>query len=179
MTALRKPPADTTPCVLGLDLSLRSTGLVSLSANRVRYRQIQTKTLNDLPKKATSAMWNGIFHGTTEHRINYLTWQIVTAWSYTQPALVVVEEYAFSRHSRALTPLHELGGVVKHYLSLGSALVVPYESTANKKYATGSGNASKEEMIARAQQLWRGCPDQDDVADAFLLARWGLRTLLR
>lgn len=161
--------------VLGLDLSLSCTGIVVLTHTSVKWKAVKTKRLNELPKRATSAMWNGVFYGNTEDRITFVVLSVFQAWTQVRPQLVCVEDYAFSRHSRALTPLHELGGVVKHYLSIGEILWLPVGSTESKKYATGKGTASKPQMLARARQLWPGCPKIFDVADAFHVARFGLR----
>lgn len=163
---------------MGLDLSLTGTGLVVLSKSKVRYRFLPTKPLNALPKSAPSQLHHGIFFGTPEERINWIVFHVIKAWVRTQPSFVVVEEYAFSRGASQAHALGELGGVVKHYLYLGGALVHPFGIKQNKLYATDDGNATKEEMVERAQQLWSGFPTfegNDNIADAFHLARYGFR----
>lgn len=48
-----------------------------------------------------------------------------------------------------------------------------------KKFATGNGKAPKEEMIAKASDVWQVelKPHQDNEADALMLLAWGLREI--
>jgi Holliday junction resolvasome RuvABC endonuclease subunit len=140
----------------------------------VRWRFLPTKPLNEWPKRAESRLHNGVFYGSPEERINYIVYYVIASWVQVRPQLTIIEEYAFSRGQSQAHALGELGGVVKHYLYLGEAPFVSLSSTSNKLKATGYGKASKEAMIARAQEMWAGCPNIDDVADAFHLARYGL-----
>lgn len=168
---------DTTErLIMGLDLSLTATGLVLLTRGTVRHLLIKTKPLTALPKKADgNPLWNGIFHGTNEDRNAYIAISIMELWVEHAPDLVLIEGYSFGSKGSALSALHELGGVVKNYLWIADALWLPISPNTNKSYATGNHQAKKPEMIARAQKLWSGCPDEDNVADAFHLARYGLR----
>lgn len=98
-------------------------------------------------------------------------------WRKYQPYAVGIEQYAFSRQSRGLSGLHELGGVVKNRLFRKEALVLLPTSTEIKKFATGNGAAKKPQMIAAAQNY--GCRTTDDnVADAFHVARWTAWTVM-
>jgi hypothetical protein len=159
---------------MGLDLSLAGTGAVLLGSGTVRWRFIPTKRINELPKRADSQLYNGRFYGTTEERITWIMLAVLEEWARSRPDIVVIEEYAFSRHSRSLTPLHELGGVMKHYLGLVDALWVPLVRDAAMVYGCAHNKASKELSIERSIELgFTRCPN-GDVADAFHLARYGL-----
>lgn len=160
--------------VLGLDLSLTGTGVVVLTPTKVIHKHLPTKPINALPKSAEGQMWKGTYYGTLEDRIGWIAANVLYAWMKAKPDLTIIEEYAFSRHSRGLSGLHECGGTVKHYLWLVDALWLPVGSKTAKMHATGNGNAGKDEMIAAARRMW-DCPDNDDIADAFALAHYGLR----
>lgn len=127
-------------------------------------------------------MHKGVFHGTSEERVGYIAYRVMAAWIHTRPSIVVIEEYAFSRGKSQAHALGELGGVVKHYLWVSDALWLPLTSTSNKLNATGNGQADKDLMIARAQELWPSFPvfkGNDNVADAFHLARYGFRNFAK
>jgi len=95
-----------------------------------------------------------------------------------RPDLVVVEDYALAAPGRiALVRLGEVGGIVRTWLfeqDWPMALVRP--STV-KRFATGNGNAKKEQMIARAVELGARGSVNDDEADAFHLRRMGRAAL--
>lgn len=65
--------------------------------------------------------------------------------------LVVLEGYAFARPNQA-HQLGELGGVVRLALYENDVGYVDIPPALLKKYATNSGNASKEEMLSQAIQ---------------------------
>lgn len=86
---------------------------------------------------------------------------------------IVMEGYAFaSKFQREA--LGELGGVVKLGLQ---QLAVPYVLVAPgtlKKYATGQGNATKDEMLAAAIKRSGLDIDNNNAADAWWLYQMGL-----
>lgn len=143
--------------VLGLDLSLTSTGMVVWNRQVLDFANPKTN-----PKT-----------GQNEHRIDLIVMEVRRLLETQQPVLTVIEEAAFSRGGKGqLTQLAELAGCVKRELFLHEAVFVMRTSTANKLTATGNGKASKPEMLAAGRLVWPECPN-DDVADALHLARWG------
>lgn len=89
---------------------------------------------------------------------------------------VVIEGYAFmaqARHHR----LGELGGVIRMAcLDAGVEKIIEVPPSTLKKFWTGSGRASKAEMIAEVNE--RFSPDyhctNDDIADAIALSHAAL-----
>jgi Holliday junction resolvasome RuvABC endonuclease subunit len=85
---------------------------------------------------------------------------------------MAMEGYAHgSRFNRE--KLGELGGIVKlsWYLSSGEdPTIVP--PTVLKKYVTGKGTASKEDMIEGVNSRWSMDIKDNNVADAFGLAKY-------
>lgn len=93
------------------------------------------------------------------------------------PDLVVVEGYALGAPGRlALVRLGEIGGLIRTAAHRLAAEVVEISPNALKRYATGNGNAKKEQMVARALELGAvlSSPKAHDEADAFFLRRVGL-----
>lgn len=87
------------------------------------------------------------------------------------------ENYSYGSTNTAFK-LGELGGVLKptlYTLSPGFALLPP---TVLKQFATGSGAASKDEMVAQAvkecPELSTSCELTNDICDAYFLAKAAL-----
>jgi Holliday junction resolvasome RuvABC endonuclease subunit len=149
--------------VIGLDLSLAGTGVVVWDGHQVlRWR---------LPATSPS-------DGLDEHRIRIIWREVRRTCRKFPPDLVVMEEYAFSRHSRSISKLHELGGVIKQWLHCREILFISRPSTTIKLFATGFGKASKDDMVEAALPFFSEITDipknvAHNVADALHCARWG------
>lgn len=63
-------------------------------------------------------------------------------------------------------------GIYGAFDSVGIPVVVVGNSTA-KKWVTGKGNASKDDVVAAVNSWWPGITDCDDIADALGLAAIG------
>jgi len=149
--------------VIGLDLSLTSTGAVVLSPGEGQGG-LRTESMVIKSK----------FKG--EARLEHLREQIMALVSLNQPDLIVIEGYAFGRPN-AMAPLAELGGVVKHslYVDGWKYLIVP--PTRVKKFACGKGNAAKDEVRLGVFKRWGFEAKTNDEVDAYALARIGLAYL--
>lgn len=86
-----------------------------------------------------------------------------------EPQFVAIEDYAYSRHSRAVTALAELGGVIRVALYGTGTPWIPISSSSIKLYATGNGNATKDAMVATAQDQLVYPGRSHDEADALWL----------
>ena len=161
---------------MGLDLSLTATGLVVRAGDRVRrWRLLETEPATK-EGQSLGLLPSGKYRGSTEARVEWSASQVRKAWRKFRPDIVVIEEYAFGARGRGLSSLHEHGGVVKNFLYRMQAPFVTVTGSEIKFYATGSGGASKEDMIQQALEYWPGFPNikkNDNVADAFWLAHWG------
>lgn len=141
--------------VLGLDLSLRSTGICSTSGEP---RAIVThKDLRGMPRLAYLV-------GVIEHEL--------ASWP---PDLVVIEGYSFGSKSDTLTQLAELGGIVRWEVLRRRglpALIVPPQTL--KLYATGKGSGTKTPVVVAARDRLGYGGVNDDEADALWLRALGL-----
>lgn len=167
---------------MGLDLSLRGTGLVVVrGADVLRSRRLATEPIPDgaVGKGGSSGLrvqaksGSKVYRGDIEECIEYVARRVITSYKKFSPDIVVLENYAFSAHSRALSSLHEVGGVVKNYLHRIEAPWVVVTPNEVKKLATGNGNANKAEMLIASRRAGHDFRNSDE-ADAYWCAQWGL-----
>ena len=94
------------------------------------------------------------------------------------PVVVFCESaQGFTRFPHTLRIGHELRGVIKQYCFYYGWKYVEVPPTTLKKWATGSGKASKGDMIEAANVYANGVVTSDDEADAILLRQYGLDQL--
>lgn len=84
--------------------------------------------------------------------------------------LVALEGYAFARPNQA-HQIGELGGVLRVLLAEMSVPWVEVAPAAVKKFATGKGNAKKEQVAVGVYKKWGKEFGTNDEADAFVLAK--------
>lgn len=143
------------PPVVGLDLSLRHTGIA--------YADGSTATVVTAAERGTQ-------------RLAILRQAVRDALDVAEllPDLVVVEGYSYQSRGRALYGLGELGGVVRlllHDVGVPWAVAAP---CTLKKYATGDHQASKEDMVGAARDSLGYEALSHDEADALWLRAMGL-----
>lgn len=143
--------------VVGLDLSLTATGIAT--PNGIDVIRVP------LPPHATE--WQ------RTRRLQSLSALIDRRVRLAVADVVLIEEFAFAKSDAYAHALGELAGVVKvcFYQRGIPFVMVPLASL--KKYATGKGNANKDQMLAAAV---RQCPEIEDnnAADAYFLRQMGL-----
>jgi Holliday junction resolvasome RuvABC endonuclease subunit len=82
--------------------------------------------------------------------------------------IAVEAPIAHAKNARGQIETHKLHGVLGAVASDNGSLLVTVTPAALKKWATGSGSAGKDDMLAAA--VARGCsPQTHDEADAYLL----------
>lgn len=137
--------------ILALDLSLTETGWVA--------------------KPQTGVLRPPRSHGSGTRRLAWFRDQVIEACRFYRPDLAVIEGYAYgmARGASQSHSLGELGGVVRlvlHDLHIPVAVVAP---ATLKKYATGRGNARKEEVLVAAVKRLGYQEANHNVADALWL----------
>lgn len=142
--------------ILGLDLSLVSTGIATVSGGVVTVDRIRPgKQLTGHSRLAR------ILLAATE--------------AASGATLVVIEGLAMSSQTGSATERAGLHWMVRHRLWLDGtpyAIAVPQQV---KKYATGKGNAGKDEVLACVIRRWGHLADVrgNDEADSLTLAAMG------
>lgn len=146
--------------VLGLDLSLTSTGVAHVDG-----------TPDRLAPPRLTGMERLAWLRSEVHRL--VLQQRLTSERLVD--LVVIEGYAMgSKRQSHSYATGELGGVIR--LMLHTSLI-PYVEVAPaslKKYATGKGNASKDEVLAEAIRRLQYQGANNDEADAMWLRQMAL-----
>lgn len=87
-------------------------------------------------------------------------------------AVVIIEGYSFASRSGQAFSIGELGGVVRTTLYRMGIPFIEIPPTCRAKFATGKGNASKNEVVssisAKTGIIFRN-PGADDQCDAWIL----------
>jgi crossover junction endodeoxyribonuclease RuvC len=156
------PAASTVhaPSVLALDLSLTATGWAK--------------------SDGSSVVSSGVLRTPEElDGMERIKWILDSVWNLTEDAhFTVIEGYAFDRPNQA-HQIGELGGVVRFTLWEGGRPFVLIAPSSMKMFATGKGNASKDEVLACAIRKLDYLGFSKDEADALFPARHGPRALRR
>lgn len=132
--------------IVALDLSTKRTG-VTLPTGR---------TLSWTPPAEVGA------------RLHWLAGGIGTLLTRQEPALIVVEGLPVHTYPKALAAGAQLHGVVRLVAYEHSVPVVDVDPNRLKRWATGRGNADKDDMLAAARYAGAEV-DNHDEADAWLL----------
>lgn len=138
-----------TPRVLAFDLSLASTG--------VCFPDGRTDTLRP-PSKLDR-----------NERLSWFASSFDVIMEDWRPTLVVIESPFMGANRQTGLILSELHGVLRERVGRHGVVLQVVPPSTLKRMATGSGAATKEQMVARARELGADVAN-DDEADAFLLA---------
>lgn len=141
---------------MGLDLSLRKTGVAILQDNPLvpRLRLIE-------PKKLTAV-----------HRLIYIRSElrsILEEEYLTGEVVVGLEGYSMGSRGRSYD-IGELGGVVKTYLRENNYALVSIPPKTAKKFLTNNGNADKIEMMRAVREQTKLNFTDDNQCDAYVMA---------
>jgi Holliday junction resolvasome RuvABC endonuclease subunit len=141
------------PDVAGLDLSLTSTGVATADG-----------AITIVPKKIGG-----------EARLVWLREEIHVALGPVD--LVVLEGYSFASKFHRAEALGELGGVIRVWLYEHGIPFVVVPPAVLKMYATGKGNAKKDEVLVQAVKASGIEFESGDAADAWWLYAMGMDAL--
>ncbi len=152
--------------VIGLDPSLSGTGLVVLSDTGVL---IEKATIGSEACGRTVAE--------RMRRFAKLLRPVMSAVNLHRPAAVCIEGYSLGSNMPGMVDRVEYGGLLRW--SLVAAHVKVYEVPPNslKKWATGKGAGDKTPVIAHITQRYGVMLDNDNVYDAYALARIAMQIM--
>ncbi len=140
--------------MMGLDLSLTSTGYSIDRESGI----ISTKTKGP-------------------ERLSVISNEIIDLVAIKLVDIVIVESYSFASRNSQAHSIGELGGAVRMRLWECGVPYIDIPPTCRAKFATGKGNASKNEVIssisAKTNIVWSGA-GADDRCDAWILEQMGL-----
>lgn len=162
-SAIVQEPAPTTPRIVGLDLSLTATGLAFIRPDSAAGVQ----TLKSKGAKDASLAERAL-------RIHNLARDIIIAACTAD--VVVIEQPAYNQTGGSHHDRSGLWWLVVDALADEELRIVEATPQAVKTYATGKGNASKDEVLAAVVRRY---PDvevaNNNEADALVLAAIGAR----
>ena len=90
-----------------------------------------------------------------------------------QPTLVIMEGAAYGVRSNSAVLINSIGAVAKLCIHDANIFGIEVAPTALKKFVTGKGTAPKSMMLKCVYQQWRFDTNDDNIADAFGLAKLG------
>jgi Holliday junction resolvasome RuvABC endonuclease subunit len=153
---------------LALDVSLTSTGIAyynpnySLSSDEEKWyvSRITPKGMKGIERIAHVA---SIVRSVIHERIE-------------DCRLLVIEGPAFGmqQNNTRAHSLGELHGAIKFFAYEANLDILTAPPSCLKKFVTGRGNATKEEVIAGVKEMWDMDLPHDDEADAFGLLQLGM-----
>ncbi len=165
---------------VGLDLSLTATGLAIVNGKGAACRRVRSKApdtgRDDKGKKLPPTL------AQRRHRLHKLSREIVDVvlprGAGRLPDAVLIETPAYDQTSGAQHDRSGLWWLVLEELWSRNCRVVEVTSTQVKKYATGKGNASKDEVLAAVVRRYPYVDIADNnEGDALVLAAMGARHL--
>lgn len=87
------------------------------------------------------------------------------------PELVAIEGYAYCRNIASFVLLVEIGTTIRQVLHRLHIPWVEVPPSVLKKWTTGKGNATKDQMALAVKQRWGYTSVSHDIVDAFALAQ--------
>jgi crossover junction endodeoxyribonuclease RuvC len=145
--------------IVGLDLSLTSTGIVTYAMSSAVECNKVVKTTNKYDYMT---------------RYNKILAEIEIEIAETE-AIFFIEGYALGSFSKstAMSNLMELGGIIKFYLWENGVDFIVVPPTSLKKFVTGKGNSKKEDVKLGIYKRYGREFVTSDEADAFGLMAFG------
>ena len=141
---------------LGLDVSSRATGVAFLEGTDVVESTCLRIKSKDSIKRAANQ----------HYALDALVGRL-------KPSFAVIEGYAFLAKSAHKHMLYEAGTMIRFTLFVNQIPWMEINPSQLKKFATGNGRATKEEMIKAAGTLIGFKTEDDNIADAALLGYAG------
>lgn len=104
-------------------------------------------------------------------RVQLIAKDVAQTLEVWKPAFVAIERYAYVRNISAFVTLVEVGTAIRLALRSLDLSWVEVPPTVLKKWTTGKGNASKDQMALAVRDRWGFTSHSHDIVDAFALAQ--------
>lgn len=137
----------------GIDQSYSNTGIVILDNKGNVFKTLTWKTKEKDNIKRLAEFYKNIQ-------------DLISQFKDT---IYAMEGYSYSKFNMAI--LGELGGVIKLAFYHSGIPITIYQPTVVKKFMCGTGNAKKELMLKQVYKKFGFDTDDDNLADAFAIAR--------
>jgi Holliday junction resolvasome RuvABC endonuclease subunit len=173
------PPAPTLRSrrtYVGLDLSLTGSGVAILRRTPANtWESPYLETIRCPHKGPVTKLFEA-------ERLRHIINTLDALGVFRDATLVGIEDYAYGiggagadgqGRTNCMFQLGELGGCVRFHLFSGNVPWIEIPIQSNKKFGTGSGSASKEQVAEAMSKMWRipqFTKKQLDASDALSLA---------
>jgi crossover junction endodeoxyribonuclease RuvC len=95
-----------------------------------------------------------------------------TVLSYiTEDDVICIEGFSYSSRGAAVSVQYGIGWILRYELLQAGFSYYEVPPSSVKKFATGKGNAKKDEMVLPIYKRWGFEHSSDNVRDAFVLAQ--------
>lgn len=143
---------------MGIDPSLTNTGIVVVRNGKAIGNLLAT-TRPDKEREHDD-----------QQRIDFIAKEVMARCEHFRPTMVGIENHAFGIQHGDTRP-HEVAGVIKLELWRAGIPFVVKGISEVKKFATGNGRASKEQMVAAALAEGFKQGKNHNLADAYFVAK--------
>ncbi|MFO1492411.1 MAG: crossover junction endodeoxyribonuclease RuvC [Kiritimatiellia bacterium] len=151
------PPAPVR--ILGVDTSLRSTGIAVIESDGVRNRALQYGTLRNPPKRSAPECLKHLYEG------------VMAFVRETKPTCCAIEGIFYCRNVRTAVILGQARGAVLAAVASAGLEVHEYSPRSVKLGVTGFGGAVKDQVGLMVKRLLNLAEvPQEDAADALAIA---------
>ena len=172
--------------ICGLDLSLNKTGVVILSSsgdkiheecidieevNKEIKKKWKIENSDKLKSKEYTVKDNYNHDLKSMARLKYIKDRILTILDEFKVTKIAIEGYSFSSKGRSVFDLGELGGAIRLALYEKKYQYIDVSPSSVKAFII-IGNADKEQMRLGILSTYGYNFDNDNIADAFALARF-------
>ena len=156
--------------VIGLDLSLASTGYVELVDGEIQKKElIKSKPEGTIPFDETVRLNNIL-----GEIVGLLNKHLIAGDRCSPADLVVLEGLAFmARNTRSIVQLAGLHFMVRDWLYRSKCSFIVVAPTTLKKFITGKGNSPKDTMMMETYKRYGMTLTNNNICDAFCLAKCG------
>jgi crossover junction endodeoxyribonuclease RuvC len=148
---------------IGLDLSLNGTGIVCLNEEgKIEGQELIKSSADKIIEERLKS-------------INDIILELIDIYKKGNSGIVYVEGLSFGAKGNAIMQLAGLHYLIRINLCLKDGLkydIIP--PTTLKKFTTGKGNAKKELMLLEVYKRWGIEFKDNNLADAYSLARMAL-----
>lgn len=151
--------------IMGIDLSLRATGIVARDPYDDLHRTIILQKLIKSSPTPDQPMID---------RLCEIRDRVISLIVSVKPDRIVIEGLSYgSKNTSSLCDLAKLNFAIEVYCKL---IGIPYEMvppSTLKKFVTGKGNCKKDLMLMKVFKRWGVEFEDDNLCDAFALCKYG------
>jgi crossover junction endodeoxyribonuclease RuvC len=154
--------------VIGIDPSLTSTGLVALAswAEQLDGLNVTTQPYGGDPGRNVHERMN---------RIEHITREVLASVQKHKPTVICVEGYSLGHNTPGTADRLELGGLLRYSICRECASVYEVAPSTLKKWATGKHTSDKVQVAVALSKRYGVEFQNDDMYDAYALARMALQ----